>query len=169
MRTALTLSNILTANTFREWWFKKFAKASWECRIHRHTKGRPTHLHPSILNLILLPSHKGLHCLLLEEEMETHSSVLAWKTPCTEKPGELQSIGSHRVRHNWSDLACMHALEKEMATHSRILAWRIPGKGACWAAVYRVTQSKTRLKRLSSSSNVVRFSDFSIEIGRLNF
>ena len=37
------------------------------------------------------------------------------------------SIGSHRVRHNWSDLACMHALEKEMAAHSSILAWRIPG------------------------------------------
>jgi len=35
--------------------------------------------------------------------------------------------GSHRVGHDWSDLACMHALEKEMATHSSILAWRIPG------------------------------------------
>ena len=34
---------------------------------------------------------------------------------------------SHRVRHDWSDLACMHALEKEMTTHSCILAWRIPG------------------------------------------
>ena len=33
----------------------------------------------------------------------------------------------HRVRHDWSDLACMHALEKEMATHSSVLAWRIPG------------------------------------------
>ena len=32
----------------------------------------------------------------------------------------------HRVRHDWSDLACMHALKKEMATHSSILAWRIP-------------------------------------------
>ena len=38
-------------------------------------------------------------------------------------------MGSHRVSHNWSDLACMHALEKEMATHSSILAWRIPGTG----------------------------------------
>ena len=34
---------------------------------------------------------------------------------------------SHRVGHDWSDLACMHALEKEMATHSSVLAWRIPG------------------------------------------
>ena len=41
--------------------------------------------------------------------------------------GGLLSIGSHRVRHDWNDLACMHALEKEMATHSSVLAWRIPG------------------------------------------
>ena len=41
-----------------------------------------------------------------------------------------------------------------MATHSSILAWRIPGTGAAWwAAVYGVTQSRTRLKRLSSSSS----------------
>ena len=46
-----------------------------------------------------------------------------------------------------------HASEKEMATHSSVLAWRIPGMGgASWAAVYGVTQSQTRLKRLSSSS-----------------
>ena len=38
-----------------------------------------------------------------------------------------RGMGSHRVRHDWSDLACMHALEKEVATHSSVLAWRIPG------------------------------------------
>ena len=37
--------------------------------------------------------------------MATHSSVLAWRIPWTEKPGRLQSMGSHRVRHDWSDLA----------------------------------------------------------------
>ena len=51
---------------------------------------------------------------------------------CLENPVDrgawgLLSIGSHRVRHDLSDLACLHALEKEMATHSSILAWRIPG------------------------------------------
>ena len=41
--------------------------------------------------------------------MVTHSRILAWRIPWTEKPGRLQSIGSQRVRHNWSDLACsMH-------------------------------------------------------------
>ena len=33
----------------------------------------------------------------LEEEMATHSSILAWKIPCTEDPGGLQALGSHRV------------------------------------------------------------------------
>ena len=36
----------------------------------------------------------------LEKEMETHSSILAWKIPWTEEPGQLQSMGSQRVRHN---------------------------------------------------------------------
>ena len=36
----------------------------------------------------------------LEKEMETHSSVLAWRSPWTEDPGRLQSMGSQRVRHN---------------------------------------------------------------------
>ena len=40
-----------------------------------------------------------------------------------------------------------------MVTHFSVLAWRIPGTGACWAAVYRVAQSQTRLTQLSSSSN----------------
>ena len=36
----------------------------------------------------------------LEKEMATHSSILVWKTPWTEKPGRLQSTGSKRVRHD---------------------------------------------------------------------
>ena len=66
------------------------------------------------------------HCCL-EKEMVTHSGILAWRILWTEEPGGLLSIGSHRVRHYWSDLACMHALETAMATHSSVLAWRIAG------------------------------------------
>ena len=36
----------------------------------------------------------------LEKEMATHSSMLAWRIPWTEEPGGLQSMGSHRVRHD---------------------------------------------------------------------
>ena len=42
----------------------------------------------------------------LEKEMATHSSILAWEIPWTEEPGGLQSIGSQRVGHDWSDRAC---------------------------------------------------------------
>ena len=45
----------------------------------------------------------------LGEGMATHSSVLAWRTPRTEKPGVLWSIGSQTVTHDWSDLAHTHA------------------------------------------------------------
>ena len=38
----------------------------------------------------------------LEEGMATHSSILAWRIPWTEDPGRLQSMGSRRVRHNWT-------------------------------------------------------------------
>ena len=38
----------------------------------------------------------------LEKEMVTHSGILAWRIPRTEKPIRLQSIGSQRVRHNWA-------------------------------------------------------------------
>ena len=37
--------------------------------------------------------------------MAPHSSTLAWKIPWMEEPGRLQSMGPHRVRHDWSDLA----------------------------------------------------------------
>ena len=36
----------------------------------------------------------------LEKEMATHSSILAWRIPWTEEPGELRSVGSQRVRHD---------------------------------------------------------------------
>ena len=45
----------------------------------------------------------------LEKEMATHSSVLAWRIPGTGEPGGLLSLGSHRVRHDWSDLAAAAA------------------------------------------------------------
>ena len=45
------------------------------------------------------------HFHALEKEMATHPSVLAWRIPGTGEPGGLPSMGSHRVGHDWSDLA----------------------------------------------------------------
>ena len=56
------------------------------------------------------------HFDALEKEMATHTSVLPWRIPGTGKPGGLPSLGSHRVGHDWSDLAaaavaaCSHSL-----------------------------------------------------------
>ena len=64
----------------------------------------------SVSGLILL--HSSIWLLLdqyLEKEMETHSCVLAWRIPGTGGPGGLPSMGSHRVRHDWSDLAAAAA------------------------------------------------------------
>ena len=46
----------------------------------------------------------------LEKELATHSSVLAWRIPGTGEPGGLLSMGSHRVGHDWSDLAAAAAM-----------------------------------------------------------
>ena len=75
----------------------------------------------------------------LEKEMATHSSVLAWRIPGTGEPGGLPSMGSHRVGHEWSDLAAVgkntgmsgHALLQGIVPtqgfnqdHLRLLHWQ---------------------------------------------
>ena len=50
------------------------------------------------------------HFHALEKEMATHSSALDWRIPGMVGPGGLPSMGSHRVRHNWSDLAAAAAI-----------------------------------------------------------
>ena len=49
------------------------------------------------------------HFHALEKEMATHSSVLAWRIPGMGEPGGLPSMGSHRVGHDWRDLAAAAA------------------------------------------------------------
>ena len=56
----------------------------------------------------------------LEESMATHASILAWRIPWTEEPGGLQSMGSQRVGHNWSDLACIVQYFIDVATTSSL-------------------------------------------------
>ena len=54
------------------------------------------------------------HFHALEKEMATHSSVLAWRIPGVAEPGGLQSMWSHRVRHDWSDLAAAAAMKNNL-------------------------------------------------------
>ena len=88
--------------------------------------------------------------------MAPHSTTLDWKIPWAEEPGGLQSLGSLRIGHDWATslslFTFMHWRRKWQPTPVFL-----PGEprdgGAWWAAVYGVTQSRTRLKRLSSSSS----------------
>ena len=83
-----------------------------------------------------------------EKEMATHSSILAWRILWTEEPGELLSMGSHRVEHDWSDLACIHAcIVERNGNPLHYSCLENPGdRGAWWAAICGLAQSWTLLK-----------------------
>ena len=76
------------------------------------------------------------HFHALEKEMATHSIVLAWRIPGMAEPGGLPSMGSHRVGHNWSDLAAaavfcdygfsVSALWCPLATPTVLLGFLLP-------------------------------------------
>ena len=91
-----------------------------------------------------------------EREMATHSIILLKRILWTEEPGGLLSIGLHRVRNNWSNFACMHACIGEGNGNPLQYSClqNLVDRGAWWAAVHRVAQSRTRLKWLSSSSSM---------------
>ena len=80
-------------------------RGAWQAVVHGATKSQTW----------LSDLTFTFHLLALEKEMATHSSVLAWRIPRTEEPGGLPSMGSHRVGHDWSDLAAA--------------AWKVLGLG----------------------------------------
>ena len=94
--------------------------------------------------------------ICMEKAMAPHSSTLPWKIPWMEEPGRLQSMGSLRVRHDWetslSLFTFMHWRRKWQPLQCSCLENPRDG-GAWWAAIYGVAQSRTWLKRLSSSSS----------------
>ena len=71
----------------------------------------------------------------LEEGPATHSSILAWRIPWTEEAGGLQSIGSQRVRHDWSD---SHTHTCDFSTN--------------FSSLHLVTRPHVRYRRKSESS-----------------
>ena len=91
-----------------------------------------------------------------EQEMATHSSILAWKIPWTEEPGRLRSMGSWRVGHDWATSLSLFTscIGEGNGTLLQCSCLENPRDGgAWWAAVYGVAQSRTWLKRLGSSSS----------------
>ena len=82
----------------------------------------------------------------MEREMATHSIVLAWRIPGTGELGGLPSMGSHRVGHDWSDLAAyvgkgfpsssavkyLPAIQETQEMWVRSLGWEDPPKRRAW-------------------------------------
>ena len=85
---------------------------AWWAAVHEVTKSQMT---------------ERLHFQALEKEIATHSSVLAWRIPGTGEPGELPSMGLHRVRHDWSDLAAAAlSLWKTLVSEARWAEQTLP-------------------------------------------
>ena len=86
-----------------------------------------------------------------EKAVAPHSSTLAWKIPWTEEPGRLQSMGSLLVGHDWA--TSLSRIGEGNGNPLQCSCLENPRDGGAWcAAVYGIAQSRTRLKRLSSSS-----------------
>ena len=88
--------------------------------------------------------------------MAPHSSSVAWRIPWMQEPGRLQSMGSLRLDmteqlHFYFSLSCIGGGNSNPLQCSCLENPRY--RGAWWAAVYGVAQSRTQLKRLSSSSS----------------
>ena len=85
--------------------------------------------------------------------MAPHFSALAWRIPWTEEPGGLQSVGSDMTErlHFHFSLSCTGEGNGNPLQYSCLE--NPMDEGAWWAALYGVAQSRTRLKRLSSSSS----------------
>ena len=63
-----------------------------------------------------------------EKATAPHSSTLSWKIPWTEEPGRLQSMGSLRVGHDWSDLAAAAAGDGISGRAAALCVWVHQGR-----------------------------------------
>ena len=96
---------------------------------------------------------------ILGKAMAPHSSTLAWKIPWMEEPGRLQSMGSLKVGHDWMTSLSLSRIGEGNGNPLQYSCQENPRDGgALWAAVYGVTQSRTRLMWLSSSIWYLSFS-----------
>ena len=102
----------LSISFLTDWMLKSaplFALKVWTRNKHCSTEGWGEFLLPLVSQTVKnLPAVQKIRVQslrwedLLEKGMATHSSILAWRIPWTEKPGRLQSMGSQRVGHKWT-------------------------------------------------------------------
>ena len=97
--------------------------------------------------------------------MAPHSSTLAWKIPRAEEPGGLQSMGSRSVGYDSVTSLSLSCIGEGNGNPLQCSCLENPrDRGAWWAAVSGVAQSRTRLKRLSNWSSQALGSSTSPEL-----
>ena len=90
--------------------------------------------------------------------------TLAWKILWTEEPGRQQSMGLLRVGHNWATSVSLFTFMHWEGNGNPLQCSCLQNPrdgGAWWAAFYGVAQSRTQLKRISSSSSILSLLQFS--------
>ena len=97
-------------------------RGAWWAAVHRVVK--------SCTRLSNFPFTFHFHAL--EKEMATHSRVLAWRIPEMGEPWGLPCMGSHRVGHDWSDLAAAEAAGLSFGGHMQLFLWCVSSIVNCW-------------------------------------
>ena len=106
------------------------------------------------------------HFHALEKEMATHSSVLAWRIPGTGEPGGLPSMGSHRVRHDWSDLAIAKVFTESVDMNLSKLQEIVKDKGDWHSTVPGVAKSWTQLSHWTTTKYLPVDCGFDLLLGK---
>ena len=98
--------------------------------------------------------------------MATHSSILAWRIPGTEEPGGMPSMGSHRIGHDWSELAAAAAAAEEKMKGSEKTCEKIIVKNevqeAQWVP-YRINPRRNMLRHILIKLTKIKFKEKNIE------
>ena len=111
------------------------------------------------LSLYIHTIYVYTYVCISEKAMAPHSSTLAWKIPGMEKPGGLPSVGLHRVRHDWSDLAaaaaaCMYIYMHMLSRFSHVWLCHPMDYSPRGSSVHGISQAKMLEWVANSSSRI---------------
>ena len=109
----------------------------------------------AMCNVILILIYRYTYAYIVEKAMAPHSSTLAWKIPWTEEPGRLQSMGSLRVGQDWATSLSLFTFtnwKRKWQPTPILLPGESQGRGAWWAAVYGVAQSRHDWSNLAAAA-----------------